>query len=183
MKPRYTTRLFSTADEADTGAAGTATPAAPEAPAAPAAAATAEEKPNIIQLAMAAASSKATLIRRAEEADRLAAERQSTNDSLTAKITDLTTARDAALTDLAAARAELAQVHAALTTAQDEQTTAERAAVDIVAGLGVAVEDLPEQTASGDSIADIEAQLAATTDPRERYQLAEKLNTALGLYN
>lgn len=165
----------------------TQTPAAPQAaapPAAPQTAPASAAEPNILQLAMAAAKSKSTLIRDRDEAQTLADQRQTLIEELNGKLATALTERDQAVDDLAEANTQLAQVRDALTASQTEATTTEKAALEIVANLGVPDADsLPEQTAGGDTIADLETQLAATTDSKKRYELAQKINAQLGALN
>jgi chromosome condensin MukBEF ATPase and DNA-binding subunit MukB len=154
---------------------------APAAPAIEQAAAPAE--PNIIQLALAAAKSKSALIRDRDEAQQIAEQRQALVEELNGKLTAAITERDEARQALADATEQLAQVRTALTSAQAEQSSATAEAVEIVANLGISTETLPAQSASGETIEDLEARLADTKDPREKYELAKKINAALGTLN
>lgn len=155
---------------------------APEITAPETAAAAAE--PNILQLAMAAAKSKSTLIRDRDEAQTLADQRQTLIEELNGKLATALTERDQAAADLLEANTQLAQVRDALTASQAEATTTERAALEIVANLGVPDPGtLPEQTTAGDDIATLEAQLATETDSKKRYALAQKINAQLGNLN
>jgi len=157
-----------------------------EAPATPAAPVAAVESPapNIIQLAAAAVSSKAVLIRETTtlRAD-LAAEQVRASElereliEANEQITELTKAR----TDL---EGQLETVRATLQGVQAEQATAAEQAVDIVAKLGVpTAETLPGTTAAGDTVEELEAALAAEKDNTRRWELAKQINAKLGHLN
>ena len=183
MKQKFNL-LFSAATEfaAGGGAAPTATapatepeapetPAEPEAPAAPAAPETKSptKEPTLLQVAFAAAKGKAhlvsenqTLLQRAYTAETALATLQAAHTDLTAKFT--------ALSD------ERAQIAAALTQSQQEVVAVEVAAAAQVASIGFPEAKLPESLKAGESRQELEAQLAAATDNKTRWELAKKLN-------
>lgn len=81
---------------------------------------------------------------------------------------------------LATLQAERAQIAAALEASQKEVRTVEDAALVQIGGLGFSAEALPEAAQEGaqDSVAALEKQLAAETDPQRIFTLNEKLNAA-----
>lgn len=133
-------------------------------------------KPSLLQMAAGLAQSKGALVKRATEAEALAA--GMTND-LAAARNEIATLRGelvAANTMLAERDKELADVRAALESAGAEAKTVEAAAVDLVAGLGVDAGKLPAATVEDETVEGLQARLKAETNPQKRWEMAERIN-------
>lgn len=138
---------------------------------------TATEKPGILKLAMAAATSKAKLIADGQRLNQRIAELTGERDDLSQRLDAALQRASEAETQLSMLRAEHAEVEEALNKAVKESASAEQKAVDIVAGqFGVDPKKLPEQAIPGESREELEAALAAEKDPVKRFQLAARIN-------
>jgi hypothetical protein len=154
MKPRP--RLFN-ADPEVLGGDGPAAVTPPEA--------------TFLEKCAASIQSKGSLLASAEAANLRATAAEASLAASAEQIVSLTA-------EVASLKADQAAIEAMLTAAKAEQKTVEAAVATTVASMGFALEALPDASASaGETRADIEAQLAATTDNDTRYALAEKLNS------
>lgn len=97
--------------------------------------------------------------------------------TLTAENTRLKGELATATQQLTAVRGELAEVDQALAGARSEMKTAEALAVDIAASQGVPAAALPAPLIPGasETVADLEAKMEATKDPKERWRIQEKI--------
>ena len=183
MKDRFRLLFSAAADEsaaAQAGGGAASSDASEQAPAAPAAAEPEPVKPNIIQLAAAAVQSKSAILARAADAEKQLAEAST-------RITDLQTAAETLREELATEKArvqeleaERAEILKTLSTAEAAAASVEAAAVSHVAALGFPADQAPTQQSAADTPEELEARLAAETDPKKRYELAAKINAAHG---
>jgi hypothetical protein len=177
--------LFSAATEIPSGGSGapsaavtwgeteaTASAPASEAPAAPAASAPAAPEPpasGIVQRIMSRFEEKTELVTQRDNAVNQLQSVMQERDSYQQQVTDLTA-------QLAAAQGDLKKISDALDAAEKKNTTVNAAAVDLVAGIGMPAAALPPVIdPPQDSVAALEAKLAASTDPIERQKLALKI--------
>jgi len=148
----------------------TASAPAAEAPAAPAAP-TAPEPPasGIVQRIMSRFEEKTELVTQRDNAVNQLQSVMQERDSYLQQVTDLTA-------QLAAAQGDLKKISDALDAAEKKNTSVNAAAVDLVAGIGMPAAALPPVIdPPQDSVAALEAKLAASTDPIERQKLALKI--------
>jgi len=174
MKPKYFP-LFAEAatDLASGGGSSVSTPAADAAPETAAPAVAAEEKPKepgLLERVFAATKDKAVIL-----SDLQAAKvRAETAESQLAIATGELSQARAKITALETERQQIAE---ALEKSTAANTTVEAAAVTKVAEIGFDTKELPSAAKAGESKEEILAELAATTDVRKRWDLAEKLNS------
>lgn len=138
----------------------------------PLAAATAEPPaaPNFLQKAAAVLSSKATLL--------------SERDAITlrcelaeAKVANQESQLAALQADLTTLQAERVELEALMDSAAKERQSVEVAATSQIAALGFAVENLPAAiVAAMEDVPTLIARMDATTDEKEKYRLAAKIN-------
>jgi redox-regulated HSP33 family molecular chaperone len=136
----------------------------------PVATAEAPAAPGFLQKAAAALSSKATLISERDSATL----RSETAEALVAtQSAELTVLR----ADLATFQAERVELEALIDSAAKEKQTVDAAAASQIAALGFSAQKLP--AASADAAEDVPtllAQMNSTTDEKEKYRLAAKIN-------
>jgi hypothetical protein len=151
------------------------TPAPAPAPAAPAE--PAEKRPTLLQLAEAAVSSKASLIRESASLRSRLEAAETERDGLALRLEKLQASVREDEVALSQLRAERSDLEKALLAARSEAKSAEETAVDIVAGqFGVEPGKLPEAAIPGESREELMAALDAEKDPAKRFQLAARIN-------
>lgn len=163
---------FLRAEEQEHGSAGgAAAPTAPTGTTAPEEQATppAEQKPGVIEMAVASLKSKAALN---GEISALKQQIATANDSLAA----MTHERDELAAKVGTYEAEREQLSAALTTATEEKQTVDEAAAAKLRAHGVDPQQLPAAGQDAEETKEaLEEKLAKTEDPKERFRLTEKL--------
>lgn len=196
MKPRH--NLFFTAASDLDPAAGLqqGAAAAPEAPAAEPEATELSEAPLPTShpapgtaSADADANREPTLLERASAAVKSKGALLAENNDLRAKIHAAKDAADFATTELQRLTAENAQLAADLQARVDELAaieaalkSTEEAAADIVATtVGIPAESLPESAKPGETVEELQAQLAAEKDNDRRYEIASRIARMQGI--
>jgi chromosome segregation ATPase len=176
MKPKFPFLLTEHTAEAPLNTAtATGTPAAAaETPAAETPAPSAEAKPaGLVERIMSRFEEKTELTTRITNLESQLTAITTERDSLKQSLDSVTTERD----NLAN---EKAQIESALNAAEAKVKTVNEAAADIAAAASFPSANLPAAAeAPQDTIADLEKQLTASTDPKERQELALKIKAAM----